>query len=137
MEANELILEAATSTAEHDAKKESRNAKGSNTSSDETENLRTTILDATCSPSNIRHPLDFSLLNEAREKLDAMIDFFHETYRPWDKPRTYRKVARKEYLVLAKTKAHRCHWDLFLYTLIDSKISHLILNVFFTSMGRM
>ena len=31
-------------------------------------NSGTLILDATCAPSNIRYPQDFSLLNEAREK---------------------------------------------------------------------
>ena len=33
-----------------------------------------------------------------------MIDFFHETFHPWKKPRTYREVARKDYLELAKSK---------------------------------
>ena len=75
-----------------------------NESEEEKDNLGTLIIDATCSPSNIRYPQDFSLLNEAREKLEAMIDYFHVTYAPWKKPRTYRRVARKEYLELAKSK---------------------------------
>ena len=33
-----------------------------------------------------------------------MIDYFHKNYHPWDKPRTYRRIARKEYLALAKSK---------------------------------
>ena len=44
------------------------------------------------------------LLNDAREALEAMIDYFHKLYHPWAKPRTYRKVARKSYLALAKAK---------------------------------
>ncbi len=104
MEANEYILEAADATDEHKPEKESKNAKAANTPSKDIENLGTDILDATCSPSNIRYPQDFSLLNEAREKLEAMIDSFHKCFHPWDKPRTYRRVARKEYLALAKSK---------------------------------
>lgn len=104
MEANEYILETAGATEEHKEKNESRNAKAANTPSRDIENLGTEILDATCSPSNIRYPQDFSLLNEAREKLENMIDYFHESFHPWDKPRTYRRVARKEYLALAKSK---------------------------------
>ena len=104
MEVNEYILETGGVTKEHAAKKESKNAKAANTRSNDMENLGTEILDATCSPSNIRYPQDFSLLNEAREKLEDMIDHFHEKYHPWDKPRTYRRVARKEYLALARTK---------------------------------
>ena len=45
-----------------------------------------------------------SLLNEAREKLEQIIDSFHNNQHPWKKPRTYREVARKEYLALAKCK---------------------------------
>lgn len=61
------------------------------------------LLDATCAPQNIRFPQDISLLNEAREKLEKMIDKLH---KPSDgkKPRTKRKVARKDYLSIAKDK---------------------------------
>lgn len=104
MEANEYVLEMADATDEHKGKNESRNAKAANTPSEDIENLGTEILDATCSPSNIRYPQDFSLLNEAREKLEDMIDYFHKTFHPWAKPRTYRRVAKKEYLALARSK---------------------------------
>ena len=82
------------------------NENGSDAASDGTvmEVMGTAIIDATCSPSNIRYPQDYSLLNEAREKLEEMIDFFHSQYAPWKKPRTYRRIARKEYLELAKSK---------------------------------
>ena len=103
-EVNEYILENSGVTKEHETKNESKNATAANTPSEDIENLGTEILDATCSPSNIRYPQDFSLLNEAREKLEDMIDCFHKTFHPWDKPRTYRRIARKEYLALAKSK---------------------------------
>ena len=100
---NDDYLKTAEPTPEHDEGNESERAKEVN-QPDENGNKGTLIMDATCSPSNIRYPQDFSLLNEAREKLEKMIDFFHETYHPWKKPRTYREVARKDYLALAKTK---------------------------------
>lgn len=96
MKINEMYLENAEPTAEH---KDDKAA-----SSEDGENIGTAILDATCSPSNIKYPQDFELLNQAREKLEEIIDYFHKEYKPWDKPRTYRRVARKEYLALAKTK---------------------------------
>ena len=93
---NEIYLSKAEATPEHEndtaPKEESK------------ENFGTAILDATCSPSNIKHPQDFVLLNDGREKLEEMIDYLHKTYHPWDKPRTYRRVARKSYLSLAKAK---------------------------------
>lgn len=61
------------------------------------------MLDATCAPSNIRYPQDFSLLNEAREKLETIIIRFCKSYG-FTRPRMYRKQARKNYLALAKAK---------------------------------
>jgi hypothetical protein len=70
------------------------------TSFDDKETL---LLDSTCVPQNIRFPLDLSLLNESREKLEKMIDKLHEK-AGGKKPRTYRKKARKLYLKTAKKK---------------------------------
>lgn len=97
--ANELYLETVAATPKHKDDKQP-NSKDI----DEDFNLGTAILDATCSPSNIEYPQDFTLLNTAREKLEEIIDYFHKFYHPWKKPRTYRRVAQKEYLKLAKTK---------------------------------
>ena len=100
---NDDYLNTAEHTWEHEEENEGERAKEVNQTK-ENGNRGTMIMDATCSPSNIRYPQDYSLLNEAREKLEKMIDFFHETYHPWKKPRTYREVARKDYLELAKSK---------------------------------
>lgn len=70
---------------------------------DSSKNEGTLILDATCAPSNVRYPQDFSLLNEAREKLENIIFRVckdNDEYRP----RTYCNEARKNYLNLAKSK---------------------------------
>lgn len=66
-------------------------------------NSGTFILDATCAPQNISYPQDVNLLNEAREKLEQMIDIicYEQNYY---KPRMYRQKARKDYLNLAKCK---------------------------------
>ena len=60
-------------------------------------------MDATCAPQNISYPQDVNLLNEAREKLENMIDIicYEQNYY---KPRMYRQKARKDYLNLAKCK---------------------------------
>lgn len=63
------------------------------------------ILDATCAPADIRYPTDLSLLNEAREKLDDIIDTVHKSLgKPGKRPRTYRQVARKAYLSIVRNK---------------------------------
>lgn len=66
------------------------------------ENSGTLIVDATCAPSNIRYPQDASLLNEARENTEAIIDSLHTPGE--NKPRTYRKKAHKDYLALVRCR---------------------------------
>ena len=63
------------------------------------------IVDATCTPADIAYPTDLSLLNEAREKSEEMIDAMHAPFVGMrKKPRTYRQKARKMYLAVAKQK---------------------------------
>ncbi len=63
------------------------------------------ILDATCAPADIHYPTDLSLLNEAREKLDEIIDTVHKALgKPGRRPRTYRQIARKAYLRIVRDR---------------------------------
>ena len=63
------------------------------------------IVDATCVPADVAYPTDLNLLNEAREKTEDIIDAMHvPEVGQRKKPRTYRRKARKDYLVVAKQK---------------------------------
>ena len=63
------------------------------------------ILDATCAPQNIRFPTDASLLNEAREKAEEIIDTLHDMgLSEGKKPRTYREKARRKYNSFSKSR---------------------------------
>ena len=69
------------------------------------ENRGKLLLDATCTPADIKFPTDLNLLNESREKLEVMIDeSFSRGELGGKRPRTYRRVARKNYLTAAKNK---------------------------------
>lgn len=59
------------------------------------------IVDATCAPADIKYPTDLNLLNEAREKLEVMIE---TACTDGEKPRTYKRIARRDYLRAAKNK---------------------------------
>jgi IS5 family transposase len=79
MEINECLLENATKEKDKDNDDDSNSKPNSNSSLDnekdveEIENSGTLILDATCAPSNIRYPQDYSLLNEqAKRKLEKL-----------------------------------------------------------------
>ena len=63
------------------------------------------IVDATCTPADIRYPTDISLLNEAREKSEQIIDTLFEPLKGQrKKPRTYRQKARRQFLAYSKTR---------------------------------
>ena len=97
IEINEFILNPA-----EDIEKDSQ-ADDNDNDSPKSANEGTLLLDATCAPSEIRFPQDTELLNECREKLEGIIDVICEANH-LPKPRTYRKVARKDYLNIARKK---------------------------------
>jgi hypothetical protein len=72
-------------------------------------NQGTLLIDATCVPSDIRHPTDLSLLNEARETTKKLIDEMHRQVRDayGHKPRTHRRKARRQFLAVARQKRPR------------------------------
>ena len=73
------------------------------TETEEPTNSGTIILNATCALQNISYPQDINLLNETRENLEKMIDEICYNYN-YNKHRTYRENARRDYLNLAKCK---------------------------------
>ncbi len=64
------------------------------------------ILDATCAPADIKYPTDLGILNQARIETEKIIDNLYKPLRVKlrKKPRTSRKIARKEYLKVAKKR---------------------------------
>lgn len=106
MAVNEAFLEPAAPTPEHLPAPKRGKAAPEPPGASPDANGGTMILDATCSPVDIRFPQDFSLLNEAREKTDDLIDLLHSQLRTKDErhPRTYREVLHKACLAMAKAK---------------------------------
>ena len=102
-EINEMILRDAK--ARQSKEVEDKDDDNSDDGSGAGGNSGTMIVDATCAPSNIRYPQGVSLLNEARENAETLLDVLHD---PADgkKPRTYRKRARKDYLKYARCRKH-------------------------------
>lgn len=104
-EINERILASHETLPPVNSKKR-RNAKTDpkrNDDNDDTPNLGTLMLDATCAPSQIKYPLDTDLLNDSRLNTERMIkEICHE--HGIKKPRTYPKQARKAHLAIAKRK---------------------------------
>lgn len=65
------------------------------------------ILDATVAEQAIRFPTDLSLLNEARELTEKMIDHLYPLTDESKKPRTYRQIARRCFLAVVKQRRPR------------------------------
>ncbi len=64
------------------------------------------ILDATCAPADIKYPTDLELLNQTRKATELIIDTLFSRLKGKlnKKPRTHRRIARKEYLKIAKKR---------------------------------
>ena len=112
-EINEMILRDAKArqSKEVEDKDDDNSDDGSGTGG----NSGTMIVDATCAPSNIRYPQDVSLLNEARENAEKLLDVLHDPAEG-KKPRTYRQARPERLLEVHKMpQTHRkndpqSHW---------------------------
>ena len=104
-EINEMIIRDAKAQQEEEAKKNDDDHDDDNNPPAEGGNGGTLIVDATCAPSNIRFPQDVSLLNEARENAEQIIDALQEQSSE-KKPRTYRSKAHKDSLKYLRSRKH-------------------------------
>ena len=64
------------------------------------------IIDAPSAPADISYPTDLGLLNRARVHTEKIIDILYKQLKCQipKKPRTYRNIARKDYLLIAKQR---------------------------------
>lgn len=62
------------------------------------------IVDATVADQMIAYPTDLGLLSRSREESERIIDELCKVLSIKDKPRTYRRKARRQYLKLAKNR---------------------------------
>lgn len=62
------------------------------------------VLDATVADQYIKYPTDVELLNDSRQKSERIIDALYSISKLEKKPRTYRRKARKEFLLFTKKK---------------------------------
>lgn len=80
--------------------------KATGVASEKKENKGKLLLDATCTPADIKYPTDIGILNEAREKTEKIIDELYKQIQGKEKkkPKTYRVRARKDYLEIVKKR---------------------------------
>lgn len=84
------------------------------------------LMDATVSPQNITFPTDLKLLNAAREKSEELIDRLHCVKIHGTKVRTYRNIARKDFLNAVKKKG-KSYKEIYEYN--GSQIRYLRRNL--------
>ena len=85
-------------------KKKEKNGKKGKKDEEGKKNKGKLKIDATVAEQMIEYPTDHTLLNEAREKSEELIDKLYQKTDLEKKPRTYRRRARKEYLSFSKKK---------------------------------
>jgi transposase, IS5 family len=88
------------------------------------------IVDATACPQDISYPTDLNLINDARAKSEMLIDILYRKVKllakDKSKPRTYRRIARKEYLKVAQKK-HKTKAEI--RSAIRKQLSYLNRNI--------
>ncbi|NCP85695.1 MAG: transposase, partial [Bacteroidetes bacterium] len=85
-------------------KEEQKPEENSTEAKDEVTHKGGYILDATVADQYIKYPTDVELLNDSRQKSEGIIDTLYSISTLEKKPRTYRRKARKEFLLFAKKK---------------------------------
>ena len=102
-EINEMIIEFnAQKNDNDDENKDDPNGDhndGQKETQESVTNAGTLILDATCAPQNIKYPQDIELMNEAREKLEDMIDRICTEYN------SVSSIVYSNYTILKKKKS--------------------------------
>jgi transposase, IS5 family len=76
------------------------------------ENKGTLLMDATVAPQYITFPTDLKLLNACREKTEEIINKIFDSDIHIQKPRTYKRIARKEFLNVARKK-HKKYKEIY------------------------
>lgn len=104
---NKLVIEKSEELKPHQAsiiRKSNNNDNNDDSLSSQNKNRGTLKVDATVADQEVTFPTDIKLLNEARENTERLIDFLYNPQYDRVKPRTYRRIARKDYLSIAKKK---------------------------------
>ena len=108
----ELIKLVDTSKQSHKPGEKQNDPQGNNTAPDihnpdnSSKNQGKLLLDATVADQMILYPTDLGLIANSREESERLIDILCEKLLLPQKPRTYRRIARKTYLDVAK-KRHK------------------------------
>ena len=101
---NDVVMNKLNSCDEEVDIKENEELKGRATEEEPVKNKGKLIMDATVADQMIAYPTDFGLLSRSREESERLIDELCKKLDIKDKPRTYRRLARKQYLNLSKKK---------------------------------
>ncbi|MCP4270327.1 MAG: IS5 family transposase [Candidatus Brocadiaceae bacterium] len=62
------------------------------------------VIDAVVTEQQIKYPTDLELLNDSRKQAERLFDLLYQPSKGKIKPRTYRQVARKAFLKVAKLR---------------------------------
>lgn len=98
-----IIAKALNLSTKNDDKDIDENDSPDSKISDEPKNKGKLQLDATIADAHIKFPTDLSLLNDSRGKSEELIDGLCSSLG-LTKPRTYRRLARKSWLNISKSK---------------------------------
>lgn len=102
---SQLIIEMALGIKKTKEKNENDDSKTNESETGQTiKNKGRLKLDATVADAFIKYPTDLEILNDSREKAEELLNILSKSLSLKIKPRTYKRKARKAYLLIAKKK---------------------------------
>jgi hypothetical protein len=104
---NCILIETSENIKPHQSRIKTKSSSEKNdneTGGIEPKNKGTLKIDATVADQEIKYPTDLNLLNESRENLERIINLLYISSRDGVRPRTYRRKARKEFLLISKKR---------------------------------
>jgi len=86
--------------------RQSNQKKNDSDAKNQSPNRGKSIVDATCAPADISYPTDLGVLNAARVHTGKILGILYKQIqkKAHKKPITYRNLARKNYLAVAKKR---------------------------------
>lgn len=104
-EMNAMLISKALNISEQEDKSDNQDGDGDsgNTEASARPNKGKLQMDATVADAHIKFPTDLSLLNDSREKSEEILDTLCKSLNI-AKPRTYKRIARRQWLNISKSK---------------------------------
>ncbi len=102
---NCILIEKSENIKPHQSRIKTKPTSKNHNNGTEPKNKGALKIDATVADQEIKYPTDLNLLSQGRENLERIIDLLYIPELDGTKPRTYRRKARRQFLLASKKRS--------------------------------